>query len=421
MLLGKTWNLLIVAQVAFAVALLPGTLVGAWQFARFGLVAPRFEAEDYVTATLTMERETPTSAEAESYNRAFARRYGVQRDQLVERLRGEPAVVAATFATSNPREESTAMIEAEGIPLPQDSVDYTLAEGTRRGYSVRSNRVDLGFFDAFEIPIVAGRAFHPSDRDSAATAAIVNRAFIQNILRNQDALGRRFRFVGRGGDSAPEDAPIGPWFEIVGVVDNFLSNDLDAGGFSSRVYLPARQEQFYSTLFVRVRGDAATTFAGRLRQLSAAVDPTLQLREIKTLAEKMGEEQRMMRLGALALVLTTLSVVLLSAAGIYALMSVAVTQRRREIGVRAALGAQPRRILSSIFSRATRQLAIGIVVGLLGAVALDRLTRGELMRGEAAVVLPTVSLLMLTVGLLAAVGPARRGLRIQPTDAVKEL
>jgi ABC-type antimicrobial peptide transport system permease subunit len=102
-------------------------------------------------------------------------------------------------------------------------------------------------------------------------------------------------------------------------------------------------------------------------------------------------------------------------------MSVAVTQRRREIGVRAALGANPGRIPTSIFSRATRQLAIGGLVGLMAAALLDRLMRGELMQGHTAVILPGVATLMLMVGLLAAAGPARRGLRIQPTEALREL
>lgn len=129
----------------------------------------------------------------------------------------------------------------------------------------------------------------------------------------------------------------------------------------------------------------------------------------------------MMRLIALALLLTTLSVLLLTAAGVYALMSVAVSQRHREIGVRAALGADPRRILSSIFSRATRQLALGGLAGLAAAVLLDKLMWGQLMAGHAAIILPGVSTLMLAVGLLAALGPARRGLRIQPTEALREL
>jgi ABC-type antimicrobial peptide transport system permease subunit len=92
----------------------------------------------------------------------------------------------------------------------------------------------------------------------------------------------------------------------------------------------------------------------------------------------------------------------------------------REIGIRAALGAHPHRILASIFSRALGQLALGLMVGTAGALLLERLTDGELMGGNAGVVLPIVAALTATVGLLAAMGPARRGLSIQPTEALRE-
>ncbi|HEV2131741.1 MAG TPA: FtsX-like permease family protein, partial [Longimicrobiaceae bacterium] len=102
------------------------------------------------------------------------------------------------------------------------------------------------------------------------------------------------------------------------------------------------------------------------------------------------------------------------------LMSFTVTRRRREIGIRAALGAHPRRILASIFSRVLGQLALGLVVGAAAAFLLERLTEGELMGGNAGVVLPIVAAITATVGLLAAMGPARRGLRIQPIEALRE-
>jgi cell division protein FtsX len=112
----------------------------------------------------------------------------------------------------------------------------------------------------------------------------------------------------------------------------------------------------------------------------AAIDPTLQLRELAAMDEVLRKDQAMLRLVAVALAVLTLSVVLLSAAGIYALMSFTVTRRRKEIGIRAALGADPRRILASIFSRALGQLAVGAAVGVIVAVGLEALTRGDLMR-----------------------------------------
>ena len=115
--------------------------------------------------------------------------------------------------------------------------------------------------------------------------------------------------------------------------------------------------------------------------------------------------------------LLTMSVLLLSAAGIYAMMSFTVAQRTREIGIRAALGASPHRLVLSIFGRATRQLALGVLAGSLlsGAVFLNI----DLRPGKAAALWAAVAAIMLVVGLLAALGPMRRGLRIQPSEALR--
>jgi len=126
------------------------------------------------------------------------------------------------------------------------------------------------------------------------------------------------------------------------------------------------------------------------------------------------------RLVAIALALVTFSVLLLSAAGIYAMMSFAVAQRRKEIGIRTALGADGGQILRSIFGRAAAQLAAGIGLGIATALLIDAANGGEMLGPEGTVVLPVISALTLTVGLLASIGPARRGLRIQPTEALRE-
>src|SRR5262245_66566879 len=169
---------------------------------------------------------------------------------------------------------------------------------------------------------------------------------------------------------------------------------------------------------LRVRGGAPVTFARRLPEVAAAVDPDLQLRNVLSLDEALRQEQWIRRMEAAALGGVSLSVLLLSSAGIYALMSFTVSQRRKEIGIRIALGADRKRIITSIFSRALGQLAVGASLGVAAAAVVER--GGNLMRGNATVVLPVVALFMMAVGLMAAVGPARRGLRIEPTEALRE-
>ena len=123
---------------------------------------------------------------------------------------------------------------------------------------------------------------------------------------------------------------------------------------------------------------------------------------------------------AAAFVGITLSVLMLSSAGIYSLMSFTVSQRRKEIGIRLALGADWKHIVASIFSRALLQLAAGAAFGAALVVAYERGSGGAILRGHSPVVLPAVALVMMAVGFLAALGPAWRSLRIEPTEALRE-
>jgi hypothetical protein len=207
----------------------------------------------------------------------------------------------------------------------------------------------------------------------------------------------------------------------VGVVSDFPPRTAGGDPPDPRVYHAAASGDAYPVaLAVRVRGPAPASFADRLRQIGARVDPALQLRNLSTADEAMRRERGLMRLIGFTLVAIIGSVVALSAAGIYALMSFTVSRRRKEIGIRAALGADQKRILAGVFSRALAQLAAGAFAGMCGAIALEAILEGEMFQGHGAVILPLVALLMTAVGLLAALGPARRGLRVQPTEALRE-
>jgi hypothetical protein len=210
------------------------------------------------------------------------------------------------------------------------------------------------------------------------------------------------------------------WYEIVGLVENLHVNPMSAKIMEPVVYHPLTQGTALSaSLTIRVSGGTPANYVGRLREFLAAVDPTVRLAAYP-LMDIYRQASVARRLVTAAIGLVTLSVLLLSGAGIYALMSFTVSERRKEIGIRAALGADATRILRSIFARATGQLALGVVVGINAALVIDWLGGGEMLGGAGALLLTTISALMLMVGLVASIGPARRGLRLEPTQALRE-
>jgi hypothetical protein len=272
-------------------------------------------------------------------------------------------------------------------------------------------------FDAYGAEILAGRAFNATDL-GAANAVIVNRTFVQEFLENRSALALRFRYS-RARTQQPGAQVQQEWYHIVGVVRDFPSFSPAPGSDGEpTVYHPAAPGEVHPVvLSVRFKGDAPSGFIERFREIGAAVDPALQLRRVMPLSEFYDQVRSFWRYLAWGIGLVTTSVLLLSAAGIYALMSFTVAQRTREIGIRSALGAHPRRILLSIFGRAMRQLALGLIVGTLLSGSLFSVT--GLSLGRATALLLAVAAIMLVVGLLAAIGPARRSLRIQVTEALR--
>jgi len=156
-----------------------------------------------------------------------------------------------------------------------------------------------------------------------------------------------------------------------------------------------------------------------MREIATAVDPLLQMRQVTSLESYYRDAKHGLLLLAVAVLVAMTSVVLLSGAGVYALMSFTVTQRQREIGVRIALGAGARRILTSVLSRAAGQLSLGIAAGLALTITIDRLVLGLYQTRTGALLIPGVALFVALVGAVAALGPARRILAVQPTEALR--
>jgi hypothetical protein len=332
----------------------------------------------------------------------------------LRRLDAEPAVAGVAYATHFGDGHGHDIIEVESAGQPA-GVDTA---GNSRAQWVGVNRVATNFFSVLDVPMVAGRAFTRADALDGSMSVIVDRRFIERFLGEGSPLGRRLRFID---DPRTAGTEPGPWLEIVGVVSDFMTGgeDFQPPG----IYRATTLDQLSApvSLAIRIRGAPPATFATRLREITAAVDPTLRLERLGTATSMERERRRFLNLLALGVVVVTGSVLLLSAAGIYAMMSFTVVRRRREIGIRAALGADPRRILTSIFGRASAQLAAGVVIGLLLALAFGPALGGEgLIRQKGIVLFPVVAGTIMLVGLLAALGPARRGLSIQPTEALRE-
>ena len=423
MQMGRVWTTLIVAQVALTVALMPMAIFLSWMALQFRTGDSGFASREFLTAQLLADRAT--EAPGDDGERAFTRQLAIAHRELDRRLREQSPVSDVTFSMTGVGEERALVLEVEGRDAPLDSVDYNIVEGSKRGHFVRFNRVATNFFEAYEVPLIMGRTFIASDMQAVDTmpSVLVNRTLVDRVFGGANPLGARIRYVGRSREANARDVKLNQWYEVVGVVPDFptlLSYETDR---DSRVYHAATFGDVYPVeLAVRVPNGDPMTFATTFRDISAAVDPNLQLRDIATAEIVFKREQGLMRLIGLTVVIVLLSVIGLAAAGMYALMSFTVSQRRKEIGIRAALGAERSRLLIGIFARALGQLGAGAAAGLLGAIAFDRIIdEGDrILEGQGAVIVPIVALVMILIGLLAALGPARRGLKIQPIEALRE-
>jgi putative ABC transport system permease protein len=415
--LGRTWTGLIVFQVAIAVAILPSAVFIAGKFVREGAAPPGYPVEEILRTIVSMEPERVALADTApgAWERAVAVYMQDRVGELIRRLEREPGVAAVTVASGLPRRERFERIEVEGAGATRPAEAATM--------STHFSRVDARFFDVFGVAARAGRTFVDGDAHVGSTAVVVDQPFVDQYLKGGTVLGRRIRLVVPKSDGAPGETETGPWLEIIGVVPDFIVRSNPSGG-EPAVYAPMSLADAVPTplyVAVRVRGASASKFIPRLREVATAVDPALQLRQLRAESDFEREDRQAMLWTAMGIAVVTASVLLLSATGIYAMMSFTVTRRRREIGIRAALGADRRRILAGVFARASTQLGAGVLVGLALSLVVGRVViEGGSLAGAAEVLLPAVAALMMVIGLLAALGPARRGLAVQPTEALRE-
>jgi hypothetical protein len=402
--LGRVWTVMIIAQVAIAVAGLPATIMISSSGIQRALTRATFSEESYLAAVVSADTEAPAGTAASDYARESLLRFEKSKTDLVTGLEAEPTVEDVTVAASIPGSEPRARIAIDGAVSVQSGA-----------LDVAFNRVATDFFDVFGARVIAGRALRDTDGTGSAQAIVVNRAFVDQLLGGANAVGRRMHYVEPG--SREPAGGVTTQYEIVGVVTNLGTNTIKPDLIDPVIYHSQRSST-RATALIRMRGTDPVQLSSRLRELTSALDPTLRLR-IVTFSDIKRQQAIVLRLMLLASSLVVVTVLLLSAAGIYAMMSFTVSQRRKEIGIRAAMGADARQLLRSIFTKAALQLASGVAVGLALAFLIDRASEGEMLGLLGLRLLPFTAVVMVLVGLFATIGPARRSLRIQPTEALR--
>ena len=424
---GRVWTGAMIVQVALTAIGIPVALESVSQTTRKVQTRAQFPSREYLAARIDVGR--PFDGETTP---AFQDRRAKTFETLSTRIAEKPGVVAVTYTDQPVGSGAERFAEVESSP------------GAKPAYDDRfpTSSVDPGFFEAFDRPMVIGRAFHRADMSSSGRTIIVNEAFARAFSRatgGGSPIGARLRFAVSSADeddvagarpkaSASAEASADewePWSEIVGVVRDFGLDPDDEGNEKPHVFHAASPGALSSLVMsVRMRGNPAT-LAARLPLIAATVDARLLVQDSQPMTEWVRQRDDHLIVMVIAQVAVTVLVLFLSALGIFSLVSISVSRRTREIGLRAALGAVPRQVLARVLSRALTLMGSGIAAGgvfLIGSLALGAGPSGRPAEDIAlfARYLGVTSAVMLAACLLACIGPARRALRINPTDALRE-
>ena len=392
---GRISRVLVVAQLAFSCGLLVAAGLMIRTIANVAGFDYGFNTANVYTARLGLfAKDYPTpEAEMQFYDRAR------------ERVATLPGVRAVAYTSDMPARGSSQMLRlsVDGTPYPSEQ-DHP-----------RARRVVItpGYFDVFDVRPIAGRAFTDADRDGTLPVAIVNQRFAQRFFAGKDPLGRRVRL---GDDDAA-------WRTVVGVVpDMHLSGPFapfekhDEG-----VYLPLAQNVInFMSLIVRTERDPLASAAAIQSEVNR-IDPALPLYWVRSLEQQYQMDSWFFRAFGTLFTIFGVAALALAVAGLYGVMSFSVTQRTREIGVRMALGSQPRSILRLVMTQASLQLAIGAAVGLAFAGVLSRAVQMMLfgVRPWDPLVYVLVVVTLSLAGVAACLIPAARAMRLDPVDALR--
>jgi putative ABC transport system permease protein len=418
--LGRVAGALIVIEVGVAiVALFTGVM--AWR-----LFQPNpdehtrvADANRYLVASIRLPSSGPGVATdgstAEQGREALRVRLESLQEELGRRLMVQPGVRRWTFSDQPPGEERIERL----VRMERDPTNHRGADGGVVTF------VDPGFFAVLDVSPVAGRLFEAGDvsRDPGVepAAVIVNVKFLERRgMHPQSSIGTRFRFIeGRG-------STLSPWKEIVGVVPNIEpSEDRVFADGTPVVFMPAAPGRLNPMTVTIDLGKNPVAFAPRLRSLVADADPTAFVSEVAAL-DRLPSPINVLAIASSIMTGLALLAMVLAATGLYALMSMTVAQRRREFGIRLALGGSARGVMATVARRALMQIGMGVAWGAGVWVALMSSVLAAAPGSEAAkmrapwpYVLAASAAVVIAIALAAALGPTLRYVRMRPAETLR--
>lgn len=410
---GGVWTAVIVTQVALTVALPAVVRLVRSEVKRLEAYDPGFPVQEYLGVTVGIDDALEQALTPEA-RAALHGRFSSSLEALRQRLEVEPGVAGVTFVNRLP---------GEGHPYRR--LHETSVPGTQPRW-VAAATIHPSYFDVLHAPVLAGRAFNAADLSPEARVVIVDEGFAERVMPGRNVVGQRVRLS--AGEALDSNVAQLPWYEIVGVVKELGMASAAMARREAGLYLPFVPGSEGSVkMIVRARGNPLA-LAPRIRELAMGVDPALQLEQVMRVDQVVSPLVWFARLWMRIIMGLTGVALLLSLAGIYAVLSYIVARRTREIGVRMALGASARRVISSIFRRPLTQVTMGVIGGsiliALGAMGVQNTTQfggtdiGGLTLGDIPL-LAGYAILMLGVCMFACIVPTVRALRVQPTQALR--
>ncbi len=388
---GRLRGALVVMEVAFALVLLGGAGLLGRSFLRLTQVDPGFNPANATILRLALPEKKYDQDEKQAL---FA-------DALLQRLRALPGVEAAGLTHTLPLLGDWVLgFNIAGRPplTPSDlpSTNY---------YSVTPD-----YFRAMGIPLLRGRLFNERDNAQAPRVAIINQTMAQQFFPNEDPLGKQINIT-NGPDT---------WRQIVGIVGDIKQYGVDQEA-AVQTYEPFAQKPFGTLNVVLRSAGSSAALAGMLRPAVYAVDKDQPIGEIRPLHGIVAETIAKQRFAMTLLALFSFVALVLAAVGIYGVIAYNVVQRRGEIGIRMALGAQRRDVLRLVLSSAGKLIALGLVVGFVATFATSRVMGSMLFQTEAhdPLTFSLTILLLAAVALAACLLPARRAIRVSPIEALR--